>query len=194
MNILAIDSTTDRLVVCAEIDGRYAEKVSGDELKRHNALIIAYVDEVLAMLGAKLKDIDVFAAVSGPGSFMGIRVGVSTVKAFSLALGKPVVAIDALALIGYGRTGRFLAAIDARNDNYYAAMFSDGWQNVEWEKSVTKTEMLSYNVSVTYQSLPVSGRNLIAIAGSRAEKGLFETNLSPVYLKKSQAERMKDGE
>ena len=194
MNILAIDSTTDRLVVCAEIDGNYAEKISDDCLKKHNALIIPYVDEVLAQLGARRGDVDVFAATAGPGSFMGIRVGVSTVKAFSLALGKPVVAIDALALIGYGRTGRFLTAIDARNDNYYAAMFSDGWQNVEWEKSVTKTEMLSYNVSVTYQSLPVSGRNLIAIAGSRAEKGLFETNLSPVYLKKSQAERMKDGD
>ena len=194
MNILAIDSTTDKLVVCAEINGVYAEKISEDCLKKHNALIIPYVDEVLAQLGARLGDVDVFAATAGPGSFMGIRVGVSTVKAFSLALGKPVVAVDALALIGYGITGRFMTAIDARNDNYYAAMFSDGWQNVEWEKSVTKSELLSYNVSVTYQSLPVSGRNLIAIARSRAEKGLFESNLSPVYLKKSQAERMKDGE
>lgn len=194
MNILAIDSTTDRLVVCAEINGKYAEKVSDDCLKKHNSLIIPFVDEVLASLGAKLSDADVFAATAGPGSFMGIRVGVSTVKAFSLALGKPVVAVDALALIGYGKTGRFITAIDARNDNYYAAMFADGIENTEWEKSVTKTELLSYNVSVTYQSLPVRGKDLIAIAKSRAEKGLFESNLSPVYLKKSQAERMKDGE
>lgn len=194
MNILAIDSTTDRLVVCAEINGKYAEKISGDCLKKHNAIIVPYVDEVLGKLGASLSDADVFAATAGPGSFMGIRVGVSTVKAFSLALGKPVVAVDALALIGHGKTGRFATAIDARNDNYYAAMFSDGIDNVEWEKCVTKSELLSYNVSVTYQSLPVSGRDLIAIAKKRAEEGLFESNLSPVYLKKSQAERMKDGE
>lgn len=194
MNILAIDSTTDRLVVCAEIDGRYVEKVSGDELKRHNALIIAYVDEVLAMLGAKLKDIDVFATVSGPGSFMGIRVGVSTVKAFALALNKPVVAVDALSLVGYGKEGDFIAAIDARNDNYYAAMFAGDYKNVVWEKSVTKTEMLSYNVSVTYQTLPSKGEDIIAIAKERAGKKLFEVNLSPVYLRKSQAERMKDGD
>lgn len=194
MNILAIDSTTERLLVCARIDGRYAERVSGDGLKKHNGMIIPYVDEVLFETGAKLADIDVFAAVAGPGSFMGIRVGVSTVKAFSLALGKPVVAVDALALAGYGLKGDFITAIDARNDNYYAAMYCGSIENVVWEKSVTKTELLSYNVSVTYQTLPTDGRNLISIAESRAEKGLFETNLSPVYLKKSQAERMKDGE
>ncbi len=194
MNILAIDSTTERLLVCARVNGRYAEKMSGDGLKKHNGLILQYVDGVLAELNAKLGDIDVFAAVAGPGSFMGIRVGVSTVKAFSLALSKPVVAVDALALIGYGMTGDFITAIDARNDNFYAAMYSGSVDNVVWETSVTKSQLEAYNVSVTYQSLPVSGKNLIGMAAARAEKGLFEKNLSPVYLKKSQAERMKDGD
>lgn len=194
MNILAIDSTTDRLVVCARIDGKYAEKISGEDVKRHNGLLLAYVDEVLASLGRTLNDIDVFAAVCGPGSFTGIRVGVSTVKAFCSALDKPVVAVDALSLIGYGKSGEFITAIDARNDNYYAAMFSGDCFNVVWEKSVTKSELLSYNVSVTYQTLPTSGDDIISIAERRAAQGLFESNLSPVYLKKSQAERMKDGE
>ena len=194
MNILAIDSTTDRLVVCARIDGKYAEKISGEDVKRHNGLLLAYVDEVLASLGRTLNDIDVFAAVYGPGSFTGIRVGVSTVKAFCSALDKPVVAVDALSLIGYGKSGEFITAIDARNDNYYAAMFSGDCFNVVWEKSVTKSELLSYNVSVTYQTLPTSGDDIISIAERRAAQGLFESNLSPVYLKKSQAERMKDGE
>ncbi len=194
MNILAIDSTTDRLVVCAEIDGAFFQKKSGEDVKRHNGLIVPYVDDVLAQAGAKIAEIDVFAAVCGPGSFTGIRVGVATAKAFALALGKPVVAVDALALVGYGKKGDFITAIDARNDNFYAAMFCGDCTNTVWEKSVTKTELLSYNVSVTYQTTPVNGRDLIALAKYRAEKGLFESNLSPVYLKKSQAERMKDGE
>lgn len=194
MNILAVDSTTERLVVAAEIDGKYFEKVSDENIKRHNGLLLAYVDEVLHALDAVLADVDVFAAVCGPGSFTGIRVGVAAVKAFALALNKPAVAVDALALIGYGKKGEFITAIDARNDNYYAAMFSGGVFDVVWEKSVTKSELLSYNVSVTYQTLPPCGKDLVAIAKERAEKGLFESNLSPVYLKKCQAERMKDGE
>ena len=194
MNILAIDSTTDRLLVAAEINGIYAENVSGDDVKKHNGLLVEYVDGVLRETGAKLADVDAFAAVCGPGSFTGIRVGVSTVKAFALALNKPVVAVDALALIRYGAKDDCIAAIDARNDNYYAAMFRGGEEEPVWEKSVTKTELLSYNVSVTYQTTPVSGRNLIALAKKRAENGLFEKNISPVYLRKSQAERMKDGD
>ncbi len=194
MNILAVDSTTERLLVAAEINGKYFEKVSDENIKRHNGLLLAYVDEVLASLGAELSDVDIFAAVCGPGSFTGIRVGVAAIKAFALALGKPAVAVDSLSLIGYGKSGDFITAIDARNDNYYAAMFSGSVENTVWEKSVTKSELSSYNVSVTYQSLPVNGRDLIALAKERAEKGLFESNLSPVYLKKCQAERMKDGE
>lgn len=192
MNVLAIDSTTERLVVAAEINGKYYEKISDENIKRHNGLLLEYVDDILASAGAVIGVFDVFAAVCGPGSFTGIRVGVATVKAFALALGKPAVAVDALELIGYGKSGEFIAAIDARNDNYYAAMIKDG--ETVWEKSVTKTEMLSYNVSVTYQTLPTSGKDIISVAERRAAQGLFESNLSPVYLKKSQAERMKDGE
>lgn len=192
MNVLAIDSTTERLVVAAEINGEYFEKISDENIKRHNGLLLEYVDGILSEAGAKISVFDVFAAVCGPGSFTGIRVGVATIKAFALALGKPAVAVDALELIGYGKSGEFITAIDARNDNYYAAMIKDG--ETVWEKSVTKTEMLSYNVSVTYQTLPTSGRDIISIAKDRAEKGLSESNLSPVYLKKCQAERMKDGD
>lgn len=192
MNVLAIDSTTERLVVAAEINGKYYEKISDENIKRHNGLLLEYVDDILASAGAEIGVFDVFAAVCGPGSFTGIRVGVATVKAFALALGKPAVAVDALELIGYGKSGEFIAAIDARNDNYYAAMIKDG--ETVWEKSVTKTEMLSYNVSVTYQTLPTKGEDIVAIAKKRAEKGLFESNLSPVYLIKCQAERMKDGD
>ena len=192
MNVLAIDRTTERLVIAAEINGKYYEKISDENIKRHNGLLLEYVDDILASAGAEIGVFDVFAAVCGPGSFTGIRVGVATVKAFALALGKPAVAVDALELIGYGKSGEFIAAIDARNDNYYAAMIKDG--ETVWEKSVTKTEMLSYNVSVTYQTLPTKGEDIVAIAKKRAEKGLFESNLSPVYLKKCQAERMKDGD
>lgn len=194
MNILAVDSTTERLVVAARINGKFFEKVSDENIKRHNGLLLAYVDEVLRALDAQLKDVDVFASVCGPGSFTGIRVGVAAIKAFALALGKPAVAVDALALIGYGMSGEFITAIDARNDNFYAAMFRGDVFSPVWEKSVTKSELLSYNVSVTYQTLPPCGKNLIALAERRAERGLFESNLSPVYLKKCQAERMKDGE
>lgn len=194
MNILAIDSTTDMLLVCAEINGKYAQKIGDKDAKKHNGLVLSFVDEVLGMLGASVEDIDVFAAVCGPGSFTGIRIGISTVKAFCLALGKKAVAVDSLELIGYGQMGDFATAIDARNDNYYAALFDGNYQNMVWEKSVTKDELLSYNVKVIYQTLPVSGEDIISIAKAKAQNGQFESNISPRYLKKSQAERMKDGE
>lgn len=193
-NILAIDTTTDRLLVCAQINGAFSQKISDNALKKHNGLLLVYIDEVLAELNATLSDIDCFACVVGPGSFTGIRIGIATIKAFCMALGKKAVAIDSLSLIAFSHSGNFATAIDARNNNFYAGMFSGDYKNALWLKSVTKDELLSYNVKVIYQSLPVNAQHLLAIAQHKWENSDFDNTLSPVYLKKSQAERMKDGD
>ncbi len=190
-DVLTIDCSADELIVSATRGGKYAESRSGGS-KRHNGAILGCVDEVMTALGAKPSDFDAFAAVVGPGSFTGIRIGVATVKALSLATGKPSVAIDALEAMAYGE-GECFAAIDARNGNCYAARF-DGKGGMFGERAVPRADVDASGLKVVDKRADDIGKRLTAIAVARVEAGLFDAALEPKYLRKSQAERMKDGD
>ena len=81
----------------------------------------------------ELRDFDAFAAISGPGSFTGLRIGISTVKAFAFANGAGTAAVptlDALAKNLDGFDGALICPLmDARNGNVYSAIYrADGAQ------------------------------------------------------------------
>lgn len=190
-NVLTVDCSADELIVCAVFGGAYAESRSGGA-QRHNGAVLGCVDKVMTALGAKPSDFDAYAAVVGPGSFTGIRIGVATVKALCLATGKPSVAIDALEAIAYGE-GECIAAVDARNGNCYAARF-DKEGNMLQEKLMPRAEADAAGVVVIDARPDDIGRRLTAIAVERAETKRFDPALEPKYLRKSQAERMKDGD
>lgn len=189
-NVLAIDCSADEAVVCAVKDGVFAERRSGKD-KRHNGVLLGLADEVLTQLGARPSDFDAFGAVVGPGSFTGIRIGVASVKALCLATDKPAVAIDSLELLAMGE-GDCYAAIDARNGNYYAARFAGG--EMTDEKLTSGEELFAHGAKVVTERPEDIGRRLVRLTAERAEKGEFDNALEPRYLRKSQAERMKDGD
>jgi tRNA threonylcarbamoyladenosine biosynthesis protein TsaB len=92
------------------------------------------VDTCLAMARVTIKDIDLFAVVSGPGSFTGLRIGLSTVKAFAAIGKRPVVAITSLEVLAaafpYARL-KTLPLIDARRGEVYGALYSTESGNPE---------------------------------------------------------------
>lgn len=87
MNFLTIDTTKATAYVVAKINNvEYIETI--DPTKKHNENLLPTIDLLLTKADAKLSDIDMFGVVTGPGSFTGIRIGISTVKAFCFALNK----------------------------------------------------------------------------------------------------------
>jgi tRNA threonylcarbamoyladenosine biosynthesis protein TsaB len=130
MNILAIDTSTDHLSIAVVKDGRTIAGFHKKADMRHSVLLIPTIDRLLKRKRLKLKDIGCFAISIGPGSFTGLRIGVTVVKGLAYSLNKPVVAVPTLDVIAdnaAAHKGIICPVLDARKKKVYACIYkSDG--------------------------------------------------------------------
>ena len=125
MKILAIDTSTTHSS-CSVMEGN---NIVGDfsinQSMSHNEILLVMVDEVLKKLNIDIEDIDLFVAVTGPGSFTGIRIGVTVVKALAMALNKPIVAVNTLEALSFGifSDKKKIPLIDARGERVYYGVY-----------------------------------------------------------------------
>ena len=134
MNILMIDTSGPACGVAIMADGRLVYEAELTHKQTHSQRVMLMVDAALQMSDMTLEDMDVLGAVVGPGSFTGVRIGVSTVKALAHAAGKPCVAVDALEALAANVTafdGVVCPILDARAQQVYGAMFKDGKRVLE---------------------------------------------------------------
>jgi tRNA threonylcarbamoyladenosine biosynthesis protein TsaB len=95
------------------------EKFSNDQ-KTHSEKLLPLIDELLKEFKLKISDIDLFIVSVGPGSFTGIRIGVSTIKGIAQALNKNVISVTSLeGLIEMTDNENVCAMINARHENIY---------------------------------------------------------------------------
>lgn len=130
MKILAIDTSTKYLSIAVMKDERVVARFHRCAAMRHSRLLIPTVKRLLARARLKLPMIDLFCISAGPGSFTGLRIGVTAVKALTFACKKPAVAVPTLDVIAYNartRPGIIVPILDARKQKVYAAIYcSDG--------------------------------------------------------------------
>lgn len=126
MKILSISTATNELSVALNEDERLiVEKNELDE-RNHSEHLDPIIDEILNKNKLKLKDIDRFAVAIGPGSYTGLRIGVTTVKMFASILNKEVVGVSTLQALAASCSEEdtlVVAGIDARNDNFFAGAY-----------------------------------------------------------------------
>ena len=193
MKILALDVTGNNLVVALYNGKDIISEIPMATGKRHNSLVMPAIEKVLNAFNMSVKDIDVYACVVGPGSFTGIRIGIATIKALSFATNKPCVSINALEELAYGKEGEFYTLIDALHNNYYAAKFNGSWEGLEDLSCKHIDDIKKDNLKLYFKEQDSNPETLIKIALRKAEKNEFQT-LEPLYLRKSQAERDRDGD
>lgn len=129
MRLLALETSTSLGGVAIMEDELLLAESRVNVKATHSERLLAEVDHALASARLTLGDIDVFALSIGPGSFTGLRVGLSTVKGLLYATGKKVVAVPTLE--AFARSLTFTAfpicpLLDARKREVYAALFR--WQ------------------------------------------------------------------
>ncbi len=126
MTILSLDTTSNFASVAIRSQGRTLSEIGLESTDGFAHLIFAAIENCKNEAKLDLTDIDAFAATAGPGSFTGLRVGLSAIKGLSESMGKPAIAISNLKVLSsFGKKpGSFRATLlDARRDQVYAAVY-----------------------------------------------------------------------
>lgn len=201
MKFLAIDTSGKHLSVIA-YSGGIAEKVYLPECAmKHSVMLMDEVCGALSRAGMSAADCDFFAAVVGPGSFTGIRIGISTVKGLCFACGKPALSVTSFDCIAYDKEyERLLALIDAGRGEFYACGYEGGkpavapciLSPVQAEELRKTGYVLRSAEELTLpcgRADPCNG--LLNAVLSKAEERKGGDALHALYLRKSSAEEQK---
>lgn len=194
-NYLIVDTSSKYMTVLARKGEKLALRYAEDCACAHSVALMDGIDGALKEAGLTCAECDFFGAVTGPGSFTGIRIGVSTVKGLALACGKPLLAITSFDMLAYNVEDKnFITAIDALHSRYYARGYSArgvassaplylGAEEIEAEgKPVYGFEDLPFK---NYTRL--SPAECLARAAEEL-KGNLSDDIAALYVRKSQAE------
>jgi len=202
----------------------------------HSQKLMPMIEETLKECNLNLTDFDLFACSIGPGSFTGVRIGVSTIKAFCDVTNVKTVSISSLEGLAYNTlnsnfyddTNIVCSLIDAKNDNVYCGIYkkeNDSFIQLEDLYAKNINEILDildkYSSSsilfvgdgalthkycilerfskTTFIEKELNDETAISIgkaAFDKYNKGIYgdSNSISPLYLRKSQAERALEGE
>ncbi|MEE9535918.1 MAG: tRNA (adenosine(37)-N6)-threonylcarbamoyltransferase complex dimerization subunit type 1 TsaB [Desulfobacterales bacterium] len=126
MRILAVDTAAKSCSVAIMAAGSLSAELITLKDETHSKHLMELIHKVLGMAGFRVGELDGLAVTIGPGSFTGLRIGVSTVKGLAHALNKPVVGVsslDALAWQCADRSHLICALLDARKGEVYSATY-----------------------------------------------------------------------
>ena len=129
MNILAVDTSGPVAGVAVLRNGEVAYEGAAVNKMTHSVNLMPMIEEALSRAGLDVDQIDLYACVTGPGSFTGVRIGVSAVKGMAHGAGKLCVGVDALEALASGvcMNDMLLCPIqDARAGQVYGAAFGPG--------------------------------------------------------------------
>ena len=177
MKILAIETSCDICSVSLLEDNNLILELKETAVKNHSESLMPLIDKLFKETNTSLKDIDLFAVDNGPGSFTGIRIGLSTVKAFCDVTHKPCVAISSLEALAYTvdtESSYICSMIDAKHENVYASIFKKNGKSL-----VKSSDFMFKNYNDLLLDLG-SLKNLIFFAGNC---GILYKDVIKSYLK-----------
>lgn len=126
MLILAFESSAKAASVALVKDGELISQYSQCTALTHSRTLLPMAEDMLKNAELSVRDVDIIAVAHGPGSFTGIRIGVSTVKGLAWAADKPCVGVstlEAMAWHGLSAGGYICPVMDARRSQVYNAIF-----------------------------------------------------------------------
>lgn len=145
MNILAFDTSTSSLSLALSYEGRLHE-ISFDYGLNHTEHVAVETQSLLEKRGISTEHLDLIGCVSGPGSFTGLRIGISFAKGLAYGAELPIVSVpslDSFALAFGWFTGSVFPILDARKRRIYTAEYRNGKRQSEY-LDISPTTLLEY--------------------------------------------------
>ncbi len=177
MLILAFESSAKAASAALVRDGRLLAQSTQVSALTHSRTLLPMAEDLLKNCELKLRDVDLFAVAQGPGSFTGIRIGVSTVKGLAWASDKPCVGVstlEAMAWHGLAAGGLVCPVMDARRSQVYNAMFEiRGGKPVRLcEDRAISLELLAAELEALAQPVFLTGDGAALSADFLRQRGL----------------------
>jgi tRNA threonylcarbamoyladenosine biosynthesis protein TsaB len=164
MIVLAIDTCEARGSIAILKDNATLQALPHAVAEEYSSWLLPAVGSALEFAEITLREVDLFATASGPGSFTGVRIGLTTVKAWSEVFGKPIVVVsrlEAVAAQSQSAADYVASFIDAQRDQIFGALY----QSAEGGLALVEEEMVtSPEVFVEWVSERASGNEVAWIS------------------------------
>jgi len=126
MKILAIDTSGKGSSLAVLEDENVLGEIFLDVGRHHSETLLPSLDHLMTIVGISVSEIGLFACTSGPGSFTGLRIGMSTIKGLALVTGAPAIGVSTLEALAWNAAASPLIIcpmLDARKEEVYAALY-----------------------------------------------------------------------
>lgn len=216
MNILALDTSNSSLSICIKTGDDIRGEINLNNGLVHSTTLMPCIENLFNTVNFDKKTLDMVVVSIGPGSFTGIRIGVATANAISMALNIPVISVkslDALAMNFLYFDGIIISTIYAQRDNFYVGVYKSDYKNLTDVKEniiMSEEELKSYissskdrivlcgdacsfinddkTILCTSSNNYIKASNLAVLGEKIYEKEKTSSFATPVYMRKSQAE------
>lgn len=193
MKLLSIETSTSVCSVALSVNGKTTFIEEANTEKIHASAITVFIDNVVKQSGLQYADIDAIAVSKGPGSYTGLRIGVSTAKGLCYALNKPLIGISTLQAmakgfselspspLGEGWGGALICPLlDARRMEVYSA-FYDFNNNLVRNIQADIIDEFSYSDYLKNQKVYFIGNGAAKCKPllSKYENAFFDENFLP---------------
>lgn len=218
MLILGIDTTANAASVAVTSDEKLVGEFYINTKLTHSQTLLPMVKSLLDSIDLKLDDIDLFAVNKGPGSFTGLRIGISAVKGLSFSLKKPccgVSTLESMANTAKSINGIICCVMDARCRQVYNAIFACSNGNLKRlceDRAIAVDELIkelhtyrspvyfvgdgadlfkdpASKFNIAQENIKYSHAYGVCMSALRCENIVSADKLMPSYLRLSQAER-----
>lgn len=208
MKILCLETSSNLCSVAILEDTKTIDKIELNNGLTHSETLMPLIQKILEKNNLTLKNIDLIAVDIGPGSFTGLRIGIATAKAFADSMNIPCIGVSSLEILAYNisKPGYICSTIDCKNDNCYFSIFkleNNEYKLIEQPQALSITKINNilnekYKNEQIYhvgdglfkqnENNYLNTSNLGIAAYNKYYNNEFSNDVSPMYLKKPQAQ------
>ena len=184
-----IDTSLSDVSIALIKDGKLLSQINNSIPGEHSIYVTKYIDDILKESKLSPKDVDEIIVVNGPGSFTGIRIGVTIAKIYAYLQNIRIVSITSLLARVIGIKSKYiLSTIDAKHNNYYIGLYDENYNKVvEKFSNINEIEDIKtkYSPEIVDTSKEYDIESIIEYIKKLPNENPHSVN--PIYLKLPEA-------